>query len=195
MHNRTLLFTSTVLKHGRHFDYWNQRLNMHVRCLDCHKAGQCCYLVIHTENIYVHYSRFTSICDLLTDSPLHVQNESFHNILAPHNYLSKYGAFIDCLNMYIRSCKISNEDDVEKNLSRSPKPHSWPILNIFNSCLKMKKQLLHMANIKNAVNYFIYFFLTWRDILKHNWHKRALNCTVFQLLTPCKVKFCLCLTN
>jgi hypothetical protein len=28
MHNRTLLFGSKVLKHGRHFDYWNQSMNM-----------------------------------------------------------------------------------------------------------------------------------------------------------------------
>jgi hypothetical protein len=27
-HNRTLLFVSTLLKHGRHFDYWNHPLNM-----------------------------------------------------------------------------------------------------------------------------------------------------------------------
>jgi hypothetical protein len=29
MHNRTLLFGST-LKHGGHFDYWDQPLNMHM---------------------------------------------------------------------------------------------------------------------------------------------------------------------
>jgi hypothetical protein len=27
-HNRTLLFGSTIFKNGRHFDYWNQPLNM-----------------------------------------------------------------------------------------------------------------------------------------------------------------------
>jgi hypothetical protein len=34
---------------SRHFDYWNHRLNMHMRVcyLDCHEAGLCCYLVIH----------------------------------------------------------------------------------------------------------------------------------------------------
>jgi hypothetical protein len=48
----TLLFGSTYLKHGRRFDYWNQPLNMYMHfCYqDCRKAGQCCYLVIHTEN-------------------------------------------------------------------------------------------------------------------------------------------------
>jgi hypothetical protein len=47
-HNRMLLFSSTILKHGRHFDYWNQPLNMrmYVCYLDCHEAGLCCYLVI-----------------------------------------------------------------------------------------------------------------------------------------------------
>jgi hypothetical protein len=48
-----LLFGSTNLKHGRHFDYWNQPLNMcmHICYLDCHEAGLCCYLVIHIENL------------------------------------------------------------------------------------------------------------------------------------------------
>jgi hypothetical protein len=72
MHNRMLLFRSTPLKHGRHFDYWNQPLNMcmHLCYLDCHEAQLCCYLVIHTETYYVHYRSFTSICDLFTYSPL-----------------------------------------------------------------------------------------------------------------------------
>jgi hypothetical protein len=48
MHNRMLLFGSTLLKHGRHFDYWNQPLNtsIHVCYVECHEAGLCCYLVI-----------------------------------------------------------------------------------------------------------------------------------------------------
>jgi hypothetical protein len=52
-HNRTLLFGSMLLKHGRHFDYWNQPLNMHMRVcyLDCHETGLCCYLVVHRENL------------------------------------------------------------------------------------------------------------------------------------------------
>jgi hypothetical protein len=47
-YNGTMIFAST-LKHGRHFDYWNEPLNMHMRffCLDCHESGLCCYLVIH----------------------------------------------------------------------------------------------------------------------------------------------------
>jgi hypothetical protein len=51
MHNRMLLFGSILLRHSHHFDYWNQPLNMHVCYLDCHEAGLCCYLVIHTENL------------------------------------------------------------------------------------------------------------------------------------------------
>jgi hypothetical protein len=52
-HNRTLLFGSTNLKHGRHFDYWNQPLNMRMRVcyLDCNEDGQCCYLVINIEKV------------------------------------------------------------------------------------------------------------------------------------------------
>jgi hypothetical protein len=52
-HNRTLLIGRTILKHGRHFDYWNQPLNMRMRVcyLDCHEAGRCCYLVICIENL------------------------------------------------------------------------------------------------------------------------------------------------
>jgi hypothetical protein len=52
-HNRTLLFSNPLLKHSRHFDYWNQPLNLHmcICYLDCHEAGLCCYLVIHTGNL------------------------------------------------------------------------------------------------------------------------------------------------
>jgi hypothetical protein len=47
-HNRTLLFCNILLKHGGHFNFSNQPLNMskHVCYLDCHEAGLCCYLVI-----------------------------------------------------------------------------------------------------------------------------------------------------
>jgi hypothetical protein len=40
-----------------------------MRFIDYHEAGLCCYLVIHIETYYVHYSCFTSICDLFTASP------------------------------------------------------------------------------------------------------------------------------
>jgi hypothetical protein len=50
-HNWTLLF-GRMPKHGRHFDHWDQPLNVHmcICYLDWHEAGLCCYLVIHTEN-------------------------------------------------------------------------------------------------------------------------------------------------
>jgi hypothetical protein len=37
-----------LLKHGRHFDYRNQPLNMRMRVCygDFHEAGLCCYLVV-----------------------------------------------------------------------------------------------------------------------------------------------------
>jgi hypothetical protein len=55
-----------------HFAYCNQPLNMHMHVcyIDCHGAGLCCYLVIHIGNLFIHYSCFTSICDLFTDFPL-----------------------------------------------------------------------------------------------------------------------------
>jgi hypothetical protein len=67
-----LLFSYTLLKHFCHFDKRNQPLNMPLRVcyVDCHEAGQCCYLVIHIENLLRHYSCFTCICVLLTDSSL-----------------------------------------------------------------------------------------------------------------------------
>jgi hypothetical protein len=52
-HNRTLLFGNILLKHSRHFGYWNQPMNMRL-CVcyrDCHEAGLCCCLVIHIENM------------------------------------------------------------------------------------------------------------------------------------------------
>jgi hypothetical protein len=54
-----LVFGSILLKHGLYFDYRNQPLNMRMRIcyLDCHRAGLCCYIVIHIENYCVHYSR------------------------------------------------------------------------------------------------------------------------------------------
>jgi hypothetical protein len=52
-HNRTLLFGSIFLMHGRCFDYRNQPLNMRIRVfyLDYYEAELCCYLVIHIENL------------------------------------------------------------------------------------------------------------------------------------------------
>jgi hypothetical protein len=57
------------LRYGRHIDYWNKPLNMRMLIcyLDCHEAGVCCYLVIQ-KIYYIHYSCFTFICDLFTDS-------------------------------------------------------------------------------------------------------------------------------
>jgi hypothetical protein len=51
--NQTLLFGSTVLRRGRHFDYWNRPLNMRMRVyyLDSHDAGLCCYLANYIENL------------------------------------------------------------------------------------------------------------------------------------------------
>jgi hypothetical protein len=53
MHNRTLLFGSTLLMNDRHFDYWNQPLNMRMRfCyLDCHEGGLSRYLMVHIGNL------------------------------------------------------------------------------------------------------------------------------------------------
>jgi hypothetical protein len=52
-YNRTLILGNTILKHGHHFDCWNQPLNMRMRVsyLDCHEAGLCCYLMIHIQNL------------------------------------------------------------------------------------------------------------------------------------------------
>jgi hypothetical protein len=43
-----MLFCSTILKHGRHFDHRNQPLNMRMRVCHvvCHEAGLCCYILI-----------------------------------------------------------------------------------------------------------------------------------------------------
>jgi hypothetical protein len=51
--NRKLHFGITLLKQGRHFDYWNQPLNMCMRVcyVDCHETGLCCYLVMHIEKL------------------------------------------------------------------------------------------------------------------------------------------------
>jgi hypothetical protein len=54
-HNRMLLFGIILLKHGRHFDYWNQNLNMRMRVcyLDCHESGSSLQLFyFHLLPIY-----------------------------------------------------------------------------------------------------------------------------------------------
>jgi hypothetical protein len=48
----------TLLKHGCHFDYWNQTLNMDLCYLDCYEPGMCCYLTIHVENLLHPLQRF-----------------------------------------------------------------------------------------------------------------------------------------
>jgi hypothetical protein len=59
MHNRTPLFYRTPLRHGCHFDCWNQppNMRMHVCYLDSHEAGLCCYVVI-LHCITLHYIAF-----------------------------------------------------------------------------------------------------------------------------------------
>jgi hypothetical protein len=72
-HNRMLLFGSTILKQGRHFDYWNQPLNMCICYLDCHEAGLCYYLVIQIENISCPLqSVYFHLCPIFTDSPSYI---------------------------------------------------------------------------------------------------------------------------
>jgi hypothetical protein len=55
--NAMLFFSGTHLKHGRHFDYWNQPLNvcMRVCYLDCHEVGVWCYVVTR-KTYYVQFS-------------------------------------------------------------------------------------------------------------------------------------------
>jgi hypothetical protein len=73
---KTLLFGSTLLKHGRHVDCWNQPLNMCMHaCLIPRLPWSWTVLLpsdTHKKNYYVHYSWFTSICDLFTDSPSYI---------------------------------------------------------------------------------------------------------------------------
>jgi hypothetical protein len=51
------------------------RMRVCYLLLDCHDAGLCCYLVIHTENLLHPYSRFTPICDVFTDSPSYMPTD------------------------------------------------------------------------------------------------------------------------
>jgi hypothetical protein len=46
-----------------------ETMHMRVCYLDCHEAGLCCYLVIHIETYYGHYSGFTSILTYLLSLP------------------------------------------------------------------------------------------------------------------------------
>jgi hypothetical protein len=71
-HSWKLLFYSKILKYCHHFYYWNQPLNMCMRVcyLDCHEAGLCCCLVIHTENLLHPLQLFYFHLWLFIDSPL-----------------------------------------------------------------------------------------------------------------------------
>jgi hypothetical protein len=62
--------SSVAYSSKRHFDYWNQPLNMLMRVcyLDYHETGLCCYLAIHIENLLRPLQCFRSIWDLFTDS-------------------------------------------------------------------------------------------------------------------------------
>jgi hypothetical protein len=77
-HNGTLLFGNTLLKHGRHFYYWNQSLNIRMRAcyLDCYETGLCYYLVVYIENILRPLQLFYSIYDVFTDSPAYISDFS-----------------------------------------------------------------------------------------------------------------------
>jgi hypothetical protein len=66
---------------------------MSICYLDCHEARLSCYLVIHIETYYVHYSCFTSICDVFTNfsshmsiSNLSAQEISFDCIAGEHMF-------------------------------------------------------------------------------------------------------------
>jgi hypothetical protein len=70
-----LLFDGALLKHGRHFDYWKQPLNlgMWICYLDCFEAGLCCYLVIHIGNLLRSLQLFYFHLWPITDSPSYIQ--------------------------------------------------------------------------------------------------------------------------
>jgi hypothetical protein len=75
MQNRTLRFGSTV-NHSRHFDYWNQPLNM-LMCVcyvACHEAGLYSYLPIHKLllPLQLFYSHLWPIYWLPRNSPMNV---------------------------------------------------------------------------------------------------------------------------
>jgi hypothetical protein len=74
-HKRTLLFGSVIPMHGRHFDYWNQPLNMRMRIcyLNCHDAGLCCYLVIHIEDLWCPLQLFYFHLWLIYGSTLYIR--------------------------------------------------------------------------------------------------------------------------
>jgi hypothetical protein len=79
----TLLFGNTLLKHGRHFEYWNQPLNMLMRVcyLDCHEAELCCCLVIHTENLLNPLQMFY----------FHLWPIYWLSVIIKHNAIKTYG--------------------------------------------------------------------------------------------------------
>jgi hypothetical protein len=93
-HNRTLLFCTTLLKHGRHFDYWKQPPNMRIRVcyLDYREAGLCCYVVINVESllhVLQHCMTNWRVLDLRIEfiGPLHNWLQQFTNHYLTYCYL------------------------------------------------------------------------------------------------------------
>jgi hypothetical protein len=58
--NRILHFGSTLSKHGRHFYYRNQPLNMRMSVfyLNCHEVWLCCYLLIEIKDLLYRLQLF-----------------------------------------------------------------------------------------------------------------------------------------
>jgi hypothetical protein len=86
-HNRTPLFSTTLLKRGRHFDYWNQPLNMCMRAyyLGGNAAGLCSYLAIHIETLlhplqlfYFQLWPIYWLSFIFSEQSLEVQRSSWH---------------------------------------------------------------------------------------------------------------------
>jgi hypothetical protein len=110
-HNKMLLFCSIILKHGRHFDYWNQPLNMrmHACYLDCHEARLCWNLVIHIEKVlhplqrlYFHLWRIYCLC-LVYDVSGKSQQKKGTAFIRPSQFTD-----FDC------SCQVAVYEDVSE---------------------------------------------------------------------------------
>jgi hypothetical protein len=75
-HNRMQLFSIILFKHGRHFDNWNQPLNVYTHScyLHRHEPGLCCYIVIHIENLsHPSWLFFFHLCPIYWRSLVYTQ--------------------------------------------------------------------------------------------------------------------------
>jgi hypothetical protein len=115
-HDRTLLFISTLLKHGHHFDYGNQPLNMSMRVcyIDCHEVGLCCYLLIRGTvgkfPDWVKKEMMAYLAQFWLSSPSKLS--PWERIQWFHRFLPRFRSTVEVISLNAVECRVRFSLDV-----------------------------------------------------------------------------------